>query len=58
MSIEIRQLLIKSNVIQRCATGGSDGDVDADEQRAEMHEDILAQCRELVLDILAQRGER
>ena len=57
MSIEIRQLLIKSNVVQRCATGGEGGG-DADEQRAEMHEDILAQCRELVLDILAQRGER
>lgn len=57
MSIEIRQLLIKSNVVQRCATGG-EGDGDSDEQRAEMHEDILVQCRELVLDILAQRGER
>lgn len=55
MSIEIRQLLIKSNVVQRCATG-EEGD--AEEQRAEMHEDILAQCREMVLDILNQRGER
>jgi len=57
MSIEIKQLQIKSSVVQRCADGsGEDGD--ASEQTQSMKEEILAECKSLILDVLSELQER
>jgi hypothetical protein len=66
MSIEIRQLSIKSNVIQRI---GDDADTTGDETLEssalrgqkldeETRNEILAECRALVLDLLDRARER
>ena len=59
MSIEIRQLLIKSNVVQKQGEE-RDGNAESapDEGTEGLKEDILAECRRLILDILSERGER
>ena len=71
MSIEIRQLNIKSNVIQRA---GSDGGSEAASASGgkpligsacagtkldeDARNDILAECRTMVLDLLSRSRER
>ena len=56
MSIEIKQLLIKSNVLQKCE-GGTD-DTDASEQQQELKEEILEECKNLILAMLTRKGDR
>ncbi|HTI18916.1 MAG TPA: DUF5908 family protein [Trinickia sp.] len=66
MSIEIRQLSIKANVVQRVGenidTAG--GDTLAGHARRgkkldeEARQEILAECRALVLDLLSRARER
>lgn len=60
MSIEIRQLLIKSNVAQRRDAADAGGCADSTEAQSTdvMREDILAECRRLILEVLSERGER
>jgi hypothetical protein len=67
MSIEIRQLSIKANVMQR-ACDGDDADTTGDETVSnaqggrkldeETRNEILAECRALVLDLLSRARER
>ena len=59
MSIEIRQMLIKSQVVQ-CADGADAGTDPAPE--AEPREPALrdwrAECRRLIIEVLDERKER
>ena len=60
MSIEIRQMLIKSQVVQRAAddvydAGGADADAPREERR---EQDRLAECRRLIGEVLDERKER
>jgi len=54
MSIEIKQLLIKSNIVQR--TEHEDSEL-SEEQRI-FKEEMLAECRRLIIDILQEKEER
>jgi len=54
MSIEIKQLLIKSNIIQRAESEGTD----SSEEQHVVKEELLAECRRLVLEIMREREER
>lgn len=56
MSIEIRQMLIKSQVVQRAA----DGDVAAApaEPQPQGQRDWRAECRRLIGEVLDERKER
>ena len=61
MSVEINEMIIKARTTQSKA----DGDCLDDAARAEkaqekqaMQEEILAQCRDMVLDLLRERMER
>lgn len=56
MSIEIRQLLIKSQLVQRQGEDG--GAADAGQQRAEPGADWRAECRRLIVELLDERKER
>ncbi len=59
MSIEIRQMLIKSDIVQRCDAGG-EGDADgAATKEQSMKQELLAECRRMVELMLAERrGDR
>ncbi|MBS0483978.1 MAG: hypothetical protein JSS06_01980 [Proteobacteria bacterium] len=54
MAIEIKQLLIKSNIVQR--TGHED--LDLTEEHRLLKEEVLAECRRMIADLLRERGER
>ncbi|SES70787.1 hypothetical protein SAMN05216326_10294 [Nitrosomonas marina] len=54
MPIEIKQLLIKSNIVQRTV----DEPQDIDEERSALKEELMAECRHLVQDIMREREER
>lgn len=57
MSIEVRQMVVKSNVVQRaeqdnpCGEGG-------DGLKEETKREMLDACRKLILEVLRERGER
>ena len=59
MSIEIRQLLIKSDIVQRCADGGGDdeggGPTNAQQ---DLKDQVLLECRKMILAMMSERGER
>ncbi|MBL8501041.1 MAG: DUF5908 family protein [Nitrosomonas sp.] len=54
MAIEIKQLLIKSNIVQR--TGNED--LDLSEEHRLLKEDVLEECRRMIADLLREQGER
>lgn len=54
MPIEIKELVIKTTIVDRPAGGGAEAPVVAQAVR----EQILAECRQLVADLLRERGER
>ncbi len=54
MPIEIKQLLIKSNIVQR--TGHED--LDLTEEHRLLKEEVLAECRRIIADLLQEKGER
>ncbi|HEY8023231.1 MAG TPA: DUF5908 family protein [Burkholderiaceae bacterium] len=54
MSIEIKQLLVKSNIVQKCE---DEGDDKAAEQAA-LTKSLLEQCRSLILEIMNENRER
>ncbi len=56
MSIEIKQLHIKSNVVQRADSGRDDGE--PSEELATMKQELLAECKDLILDVLRDLRER
>jgi hypothetical protein len=55
MSIEIRQLVIKSNVLQ---TFGEEEAALSAEQLQAIKEDLLAECKRMVAEMVRERGER
>ena len=54
MPIEIKQLLIKSNIVQRTETES----MDSEEERSALKEELLAECRHLIQDMMREKGER
>ncbi len=59
MSIEIRQMLIKSQVVQRAASDGAGTDPAPEaEPREPALRDWRAECRRLIIEVLDERKER
>jgi hypothetical protein len=58
MSIEIREMSIRSQVVQRQADGDAGAEAPADERQAALPADWREQCRRLVLELLDARSER
>jgi hypothetical protein len=56
MSIEIKQLHIKSNVVQRADEGKDDGE--PSEEMVALKQELLAECKDLILDTLRDLRER
>ena len=54
MPIEIKELVIKTTIVERAA--GGDGEAVALSQS--VRDQILAECRQLVADLLRERGGR
>lgn len=54
MSIEIRELVIKSTIVDRPAEAGDE----APPLTPALREALLRECRQLVLNLLRERGER
>ncbi len=54
MSIEIKQLLVKSNVVQKC----DDENTDKATEQAAMTKSLLEQCRALILEIMDDNRDR
>ncbi len=62
MSIEIKQLLIKSNIVQRAATATTDSIIASESETSEeqeaVKEQLLVECRRMILDIMREKEER
>ncbi len=64
MSIEIRQMVVKSNIVQREGCGGANSANGADhgdsagKDTPEFREALLDDCRSLILAMLEERRER
>ncbi len=56
MTIEIRELLIKSSVTEQDGTGSDN--VSSSEDVQQIKQELLEQCRQMILDLLAEREER
>jgi hypothetical protein len=56
MAIEIKQLLIKSNIVQR--TGDEDHESSLSEEQRLLKEETLVECRRMIIEILQEKGER
>jgi hypothetical protein len=56
MTIEVKQLHIKSTVLQQ--NGASNREPDAMPKLAEIREEILAECKQLVAELLRAQRER
>ena len=56
MSIEIKQLHIKSNVVQRAEDGKDDAE--PSEKMEALKQELLAECKDLILDVLRDMRER
>lgn len=54
MAIEIKQLLIKSSIVQRT----EQEDLDLTEEHRLLKEEVLAECRRMIADLLQEKGER
>ncbi|MBC3875297.1 DUF5908 family protein [Undibacterium flavidum] len=55
MSIEIRELVIKANIVEPPASNVA---LDGSEHTQMMKEEILNECRQLILSMIRERGER
>jgi hypothetical protein len=55
MSIEIKQLMVKSNVVQKC---GDDEDDGKKKEKAALANEVLAQCRTLILEMMDDNRDR
>ena len=56
MTIEVKQMLIKSSVVQ-----SQESNISSREQRRaldEMRRNILTECREMIVEIMREEGER
>ena len=56
MTIEVKQLLIKSNVVQRETSEYSDDDLSPELEK--LKEEILAECKMMLIDLLNDNSER
>lgn len=56
MTIEVKQLHIKSTVLQE--RGASNHEPDSSLQLAEIREEILTECRQLITELLRAQRER
>ena len=56
MTIEVKQLHIKSTVLPE--NGGSNREPDAMPNLAEIREEILAECKQLIAEVLRAQRER
>lgn len=56
MTIEVKQLLVKSTVLQKCDPEEQQTDLLDDFQ--ELKHEILNECRQLILKTLRERTER
>jgi hypothetical protein len=56
MTIEVRQMLIKSTVLQQRGTEETGGGPSQD--MAETKEEILEECKQLIVDMLREEKER
>lgn len=56
MSIEIRELVIKTTIVDRAATAGDEASLPM--AHAVLREALLRECRQLVQSLLRERGER
>jgi len=56
MSIDIKQMVIKSNIVQREEDCDSDCSCDSDTEQ--LRETMLAECRRLVQELFNARKER
>lgn len=55
MSIEIKQLLIKSNVVDEDDDEQAD---DRDAANANIKHEVLSECRRLIVEMLSDKGQR
>lgn len=55
MSIEIRQMVVKSNVVQRCESGGGNEETSAEKTGKQ---EILEECKRLILETMQEMKER
>jgi hypothetical protein len=55
MSIEIKQMVVKSNVVQRCESSDEQGETAAEETRKQ---EILEACKRLILETMQEMKER
>lgn len=55
MSIEIRELVIKSTIVDRPASSGEEAPA---QQIPALREALMRECRQLVVSLLRERGER
>lgn len=55
MSIEIKQLLIKSNVVDEDDDEQAD---DRDAANANIKLEVLSECRRLIVEMLSDKGQR
>lgn len=59
MSIEVRQMVVKSSVLQRQGRGGESVVAAGDARMQERTKnEILAECRRLIAELLQERKER
>lgn len=56
MTIEVKQLLVKSTVTQR--TGGEEARFTGEVDTAGLKAEILAECRQMLTELLARQKER
>lgn len=55
MSIEIKQLLIKSNVVD---DEDDDDDEDGDASTITLKNEVLSECRRMIIEMLNDKGHR
>lgn len=56
MTIEVRQMVIKSTVLQESRIENNESD--SSQHMEETKRDILAECRQLILEMFAEKQER
>ena len=55
MAIEIKQLLIKSNVVDEEESTPAE---DRDAAQANIKHEVLSECRRLIVEMLSDKGQR
>jgi hypothetical protein len=58
MAIEIRELVIKTTIVERDGGAGNGAGAQASAPPPAFKEEILSACRQLIQNALRERGER